>query len=409
MFAAYAMILAALITFVLFQRDLPRAWYSAGVLLLIGMFVLHVVQVDIEERLGVERGGLLHLTLNGALWLGAVWVSHNGLGFNFVPFLLFMLVAQAVVTLSTWQSALYAVVLILGLSGAFWLKGFSLAVVITNILSLSTGLVFVLVFSAVLSLYRQQTERANTLLAQLTAANAQLEQARQRERDLAVAEERVRIARDIHDGLGHHLTALNVQLQAAARLAERDPARAAAAISTSRELAQAALAEVRQSVAAMRRTPLDGRSLPDALAALAADFSRRVDLEATVAIGGEPVDLAPAAAQTLYRAAQEGLTNAQKHGGARRVQITLWTADGGRTAGGQVPPHDRAALVILTVVDDGAGGAAEAGGGFGLAGLRERAGQLGGRLVAGPGAGGGFVLRLELPYQERSDDPNRTR
>jgi signal transduction histidine kinase len=381
MVAAYAMVLASLVTFVLNQRDLPAPQFYLGLIALGALFVLHVVMVDLERLLGERRAGLLHLGAGGALWALVTWISLGSGNFNFVPFLLFMLVAQAIVILPFGGALLYTLALLATFSAALGLHGFSAEAIASNLVSLSTGLVFVAVFSTVLNLYRRQTERAETLLAQLSAANAELEAARRRDRELAVAEERVRLARDIHDGLGHHLTALNVQLQAAARLLERDPVRAAAAIATSREVAQAALDEVRQSVAVMRRTPLDGQSLPDALATLAVEFARRAELRAALDVRGAPVELSPAAAQTLYRAAQEGLTNAQKHGAAHSVRLLL---DYG------------AQTVALDVEDDGAA-TGPPGPGFGLAGLRERAEQLGGSLVAGPREGGGFALRLEFP------------
>lgn len=382
MFAAYAMLLASLALFALFQRDLPRPAYALGLLALAAMFVLHVVLLDLEARLGEQRAGMLHLALNGALWLLVSWLSLGSDDFTFTPYLLYLLIAQAVVTMRPWHAALYSVGLIGVWLGMLWLDGFSAGEIAANAFALSTGLIFVVSLSYVLNLYRAQTERAEALLAQLTAANVALEAARRREKELAVAEERVRIARDIHDGLGHHLTALNVQLQAAARLIERDPARALDAVTTSRELAQAALDEVRQSVAAMRQTPLDGRGLPEALASLVGDFGRRAELDATLAVSGAPVALTAAAAQTLYRAAQEGLTNAQRHGAAATVRLTLAYGPGG---------------VSLTVVDDGAGAAGANGGGFGLAGLRERAEQLGGAFAAGPLPAGGFQLRIAVP------------
>lgn len=382
MLAAYGMILAAMVTFALFQRDLDPPRYYLGLMGLSAMFVLHVVVIDLEARLGEPRASMLHLLTNGLLWLVVSWAAFASDNFSFVPYLLFLLVAQAMVNWPPRIGAAYTVGMLLCWHGLLWLQGHTLGELLANFLALSGGLIFVITFSYVLRLFRAQTERAEALLAQLQAANAELEGARRREKELAAAEERVRIARDIHDGLGHHLTALNVQLQAAARLLERDPARAAAAVATSREVAQAALDEVRQSVAAMRRTPLDGRGLPEALATLVGDFQRRADLVATLEVAGSPVPLSPAAAQTLFRAAQEGLTNAQRHAAAGSVHVSLVFAP---------------AAATLAVADDGAGAALSFGGGFGLAGLRERAEQLGGRFAAGPRPGGGFLLELEVP------------
>lgn len=389
MFAAYAMVLAALISFALNQRDLPPSRYYLGLLILTGIFILQVVLVDLEQWLGELRAGVVHLSVNGVLWLVVTWLALESANFSFVPFLLFLLVGQAIVVFPAWGAVCYTLVLLGGSNALFWLHGFTLSEMGANQLSMSTGLIFIVVFSTALKLYRAQTERAEALLAELTRANAELELARRRDQELAVAEERVRLARDIHDGLGHHLTTLNVQLQAAARLIERDPARAAAAIATSREVAQAALAEVRQSVAVMRRIPLDGRSLPDALATLASEFGHRTDIQTNFSMKGEPAELSPAAAQTLYRAAQEGLTNAHKHGAARSIQLTLSYTPG---------------AAALCVQDDGTA-TNGLGSGFGLAGLRERAEQLGGNLAAGPHPNGGYLLTIEVcdaPGQEVS-------
>jgi signal transduction histidine kinase len=235
--AAYAMIFAAIVTFALFQRDLSTSRFTLGLVGLAAIFVLHVLIPDLEAQLGQHRSEQLHLALCGGLWLLVSWTALASDNFSFVPFLLFMLVAQAVVVLPALGATAYSAALLAGFSALLWFDGLTLALIGANLLSLSTSLIFVVVFSTVLNLYRRQTERAEALLSELTTANVALEQARIRERELAVAEERVRLARDIHNGLGHHLIVLTVQLQAAARLIERDPARAATAIATSREVA----------------------------------------------------------------------------------------------------------------------------------------------------------------------------
>jgi signal transduction histidine kinase len=252
--------------------------------------------------------------------------------------------------------------------------------------SLAVGIVFVMALAALLRRNAEQTRHAQELAAELRETNAELLAARQRERELAVAEERVRLAREIHDGLGHHLTVLSVQLQVARKLVESDPARAAEVIETCRTEARSALEEARRSVAMMRRTPLDGRSLEQALTELTGEFDAHSDLGVRLTVEGEERALDPARAMTLFRAAQEGLTNAQKHAhGAEHVTVALQF---GREA------------IFLRIRDDGrAVGAAGTGGGFGLLGLRERVEQLGGRLTAGSGEGGGFELVLEVPRE----------
>jgi signal transduction histidine kinase len=137
-------------------------------------------------------------------------------------------------------------------------------------------------------------------------------------------------------------------------------------------------------VAALRQSPLDGRSLRAALEKLTSDFAQAAALQTSFGQQGQAVPLPAAAAMTVYRAAQEGLTNVQKHAAhvtAVTVMLTYTEAD-----------------VRLTVQDNGTTAALpHEGSGFGLAGLQERADQLGGTLRAAPQSPQGFVLELRLP------------
>jgi len=236
----------------------------------------------------------------------------------------------------------------------------------------------------------EQSERAEGLLADLQAAHLELKAAQEKEKELAIAEERMRLARDIHDGLGHHLTVLSIQLQAADKLVARNPQAAAEAIRLSRNEAQAALDEVRQSVGMMRRPPSESQPLPRLLADLAREFSEHTGLAARFESSGAPVELAPFAQHTLFRAMQESLTNVQKHGReVRTIQVRL---------------DYEAQAVHLTVRDDGRQGEPAGSGGYGLQGLRERLDQLGGQLCCGPGTGGGFEVDVRIPLEESSHD-----
>lgn len=382
MIAAYTILLTALISFILSAHRIAPGAYYTTIVCLSAMFVLQVFFRDLQDRLGEPRAGWLLLGVSAALYLLASYFGLRAEGVSFLPFVLFMLTAQAMVVLPWWPAAAYVGLLTLGWLGALALLGASLGDLLVNLVSIGLGQIFTVTFARVLVLFQQQTARAQALAAELQAANQALASAAERERELSAAEERLRLARDIHDGLGHHLTVLNVQLQAAARLVERDPPRAAQVLAICRDEAQAAMAEVRQSVAAMRHSPLDGRPLEEAIAALVAEFDRASPLDVTFRREGEPAELTQAAALTLYRAAQEGLTNAQKHALAGRVAVTLAFAPG---------------AAALRVRDDGAGAAASGACGFGLAGLRERAAQLGGTLSAGPRPDGGFLLEVEVP------------
>jgi len=385
---SYVMIVGAMALFVLWQENLP-AWRFYGTLGALSALLMintpaWAEATGFHDEDSAAPSTWAFFLVSAVLVFGSFWLSIE-VDESFIPFLMFMLAGQATATFPLRIALGYSAALVLGFAAILWFDGAPLAGVGGNILSTSMGMVFVIMFTIIAQRYGQQTARAEALLADLRMANAELAAARERERDLAVAEERVRLARDIHDGLGHHLTVLNVQLQAAAKLIRSDSSQAAATISVCRDVAQAALAEVRQSVASMRATPLDNQPLHDAIKSLVTQFDQRSPVDARFILEGTPVPVAPHAAMTLYRAAQEGLTNLQKHADAQHAMVTLRFASDG---------------VSLAVENDGlATSTPGSGGGFGLAGLRERAEQLGGTFTAGPLLNNGFQLNLMLPVE----------
>lgn len=237
-----------------------------------------------------------------------------------------------------------------------------------------TGIVFVVVFTRVAASERE----ARTALAE---ANQLLREQASQVEELATTKERNRLAREIHDSLGHYLTVVNVQIGAAQAILEQDRPRALDHLSKAQALTQEGLAEVRHSVAALRASPTEGRPLPEALAKLAEQWNAaglKTELKITPAIR----PLTPQANLTLYRAAQEALTNVGKHAQATNVELQLDYRD-----------QD---LVRLTVKDDGIGSDNSVGG-FGLLGVRERVQQLSGTVRVHSVAGEGFTLEVELP------------
>jgi signal transduction histidine kinase len=386
---SYVMIVGAMALFVLWQDNLP-AWRFYGTLgALSALLTVNTPAwadaTGFHDEDPAAPSTWVFFLVSAALVFLAFWLSIR-VRESFIPYLLFMLAGQATATVPLRWALSYSVALLGGFAALLWLVGAPLLDIFGDVMTTSMGMVFVIMFTIIAVRYGEQTARAEALLANLRTANAELAAARQRERDLAVAEERVRLARDIHDGLGHHLTVLNVQLQAAAKLVRTDPSQAAATIGVCRDVAQAALAEVRQSVAAMRATPLDKEPLHAALKSLVEQFDQRSPVDARFILQGTPVPVAPQVAMTLYRAAQEGLTNLQKHADAQHAVVTL-----------RFMPDS----VSLLVENDGTvtGARSSTNGGFGLAGLRERAEQLGGSFTAAPLADGGFQLNLTLPVK----------
>jgi signal transduction histidine kinase len=234
-------------------------------------------------------------------------------------------------------------------------------------------------FTAVVTELLQREQRAR---AQLSAAHEQLRGQAAQAEELATTRERNRLARDIHDGLGHHLTVVQMQVQAARALLPVDPERADAVLAGAQQQATDALAAVRRSVASLRE-PQGRPALRVALEALAVQTSD-AGLPARLEVVGTPRAVTPEVEEALFRAAQEGLTNVRKHAGARTARIVLDFGEAGTTR--------------LEVSDDGRGlGTGGGAPGFGLLGLRERADRLGGRVDLSSVPGQGTALRLEVP------------
>jgi signal transduction histidine kinase len=215
------------------------------------------------------------------------------------------------------------------------------------------------------------------------AEQAELE--REEQARLAVAEERARIARELHDVVGHSVSVMTVQAAAVRRLLEPEQDKEREALLVVEQTGREALAEMRRMVGVLRR--------PEEAPALAPQPSlehldqllsttREAGLPVELRIEGTPTELPPALDTTAYRIVQEALTNAVKHANAGRAEVLVrYGTD----------------TVELVVSDDGRGNGDGGGGGHGLVGIRERVSVYGGELKAGPQAGGGFRLRATLP------------
>jgi signal transduction histidine kinase len=253
---------------------------------------------------------------------------------------------------------------------------------VADLLMFTVGLVFAVAIAGVAVRADASRRRAEQLLAELADSHRQLGEYAERVGALAAAEERNRLARDIHDSLGHHLTAVAIQLEKAVAYRPRDADQADRAVADARGSARAALAEVRGSVAVLRSPP--STSLAAALEALKGQLDTgSVHIECAVH-GDESGHTG--ALSALYRAAQEGLTNAVRHAGAGRIEVTArFTAES----------------ASLTVRDDGRGLPDDRRDGFGLTGMRERLAAVGGELLFRGGPAGGTVLTATVPREVR--------
>ncbi|MFF6998552.1 sensor histidine kinase [Streptomyces sp. NPDC008313] len=220
------------------------------------------------------------------------------------------------------------------------------------------------------------------------------ERTREEEARRRVAEERLRIARDLHDVVAHHIALVNVQAGVAAHVMDKRPDQAKEALAHVREASRSALNELRATVGLLRQSgdpeaptePAPGLARLDELA----DTFRNAGLPVEVARADHGTTLPAAVDLAAYRVIQEALTNVRKHAGSgARAEVSVV----------RVGPR-----VEVTVLDDGPGqdGEPQEGGGHGLLGMRERVTALGGSCTAGPRYGGGFRVHAILPVENRT-------
>lgn len=239
------------------------------------------------------------------------------------------------------------------------------------------SLVFVLLLMNAAIAERQSREQRDVALLQLRQYALRIE-------DQATLQERNRIAREIHDSLGHSLTALNLQLETALKLGQSQPDKAQAFITQAKQLASQALREVRQSVSTMRSDALLGQSLPDAIATLTTQFQAATGVLPICTINlSRPL---PNEINTaVYRILQESLTNISKYASATEVEIELKTT-----------PNE----LYLATQDNGKGfNSNQNTTGFGLQSMRDRTTALGGtfKIYSYPQSGCRIAVKIPLP------------
>jgi signal transduction histidine kinase len=221
--------------------------------------------------------------------------------------------------------------------------------------------------------------------AELQLKTERLERERA-EQSQAVAEERARIARELHDVVAHSVSATVVQAEAAEEVLSHAPDRARQSLARIQDTGREALGEMRRLLGIMRDAPGGEELAPQPRVA---DLERMVeesqaeDLSVTLTVEGELRELPAGVELSAYRIIQEALTNVRKHAG--------------RPANASVVVRYGEAALELEIVDDGQGLSAEGGQGHGLVGMRERVAFFGGEFSAGPGKEGGFVVRARFP------------
>jgi signal transduction histidine kinase len=348
--------------------------------LLLGALYLYLEVRDEEyfHRFPSPPGTALYFVIQLAIALTVQIILLSGL----IWLMWLPLVVQAVERLSGPWRWIVAAVPLAGYLLAIGLNSSEEAEVWLNLLVVGPAVLFVAVFTELRANERKARQEAEMLVERLESANHQLAAYAVQAEELAATQERNRMAREIHDNLGHYLTIINVQLEAARHVINSDSGRALEAINTAQRLTKEGLTEIRRSVTSLRDSPVTGRPLPEAIATLV-DEMRRAGIVTQFGVRGDRRRLDAPIKLILYRTVQEGLTNVRKHARASRVDLML--------------DYTHPSEVHLSVKDNGVGALTVDNGGFGLLGVNERVGSVGGSVELETAPGQGFSLAVAVP------------
>jgi signal transduction histidine kinase len=222
-------------------------------------------------------------------------------------------------------------------------------------------------------------------LGELRRAHAALAATAEQKQELAVLRERARLARAMHDNLGHALVVMNIKLEAAQLLYDRDPARGDAELEATRTLIRTAMAELRHALADLRAPAAEHDDLPSALQRLAHELQMRTGIAVTCRVAADLPPVPVEAREAIWYVAREALTNVERHAAAASLTLSL--------------EFQRAGW-LLRVVDNGAGMShtdLRRPDHYGVLGMREHMKEIGGRFDIQRGAGGGTVVEAHVP------------
>jgi signal transduction histidine kinase len=362
------------------------------------VFLIAVAVIDLAANSNREGPLALNIAVMTAIALSFIWRRSQ-------PLVTVVATLGGLLVMATWLTEppdMFAAVLMLvsvsyaagrhlaGRRSVVALAAGVVVVVTVAIIFDPSDIFFPVAFFWIVPWLAGRTIRNQTILARELAEKAErAAHARGEEERRAIALERGRIARELHDVLAHNLSVMVVQAAAARRIVERNPGKAVEVAALIERTGREALAEIRYLFGPVRHGEGEDLSGPPSIARVddLARGARSAGLKVELRVVGEPVPLPAGIDLTAYRIVQESLTNALKHAGSGRASVTI-----------AYEPNE----VIISVEDDGEGpreaeGLSATGGGHGLVGMRERAALYGGLVQAGRRRGGGFAVRARLP------------
>lgn len=329
-------------------------------------------------KIGTKSIKLFYFALQ--LIIGGLIVYYGkGIGFNYL--ILLPLVAHTAMLLDQdWMLAANVGIIVTFVFSIFSYSR-SLAVVWASVPIFFAGQVFILIFTQMAVTEQRARMKLESLAKELSDANKHLSDYADRVRELTITQERNRMAREIHDGLGHYLTTINMQMKAASAIIDKDKSKAKEMLENAQNLSATALVDVRNSVFALRQEPDQLAPLTERImemAQTASTLNRKID----VTILGDPRNINPQTDLTLFRAAQETINNANKHSNASSVKLIL--------------DYSSSECITLEAIDDGIG-SDEINHGFGLLGIQERVRLLNGAIQINTSPGKGFKIKITIP------------
>ncbi|MBN2657768.1 MAG: sensor histidine kinase [Spirochaetales bacterium] len=267
-----------------------------------------------------------------------------------------------------------------------------LLLALRNLLFSANEVLFIIFMILEIQTYLEETKRVKELNAalyesseQLRISNTQLREYALRNEDMARLKERNRLAREIHDTIGHYLTAMDMGVKTCLHLIEKSPDLVKGHLEKVNSLTKRSLSDVRRSIKELQPDALSRYSLIPALEELAAEISSVSRTKVSFEVKGEPFRLSSQLEEFFYRAVQEGISNSVRHGAASRIRCSLgFSSD----------------AVAVSVEDNGRKGG-EPVRGFGLSHLEQKTGELSGLMEYGKREEGGFFLHITIPQSRR--------
>lgn len=311
-------------------------------------------------------------------------IIYYGKGAGFSTLILLPIVAHSVIALDENWSLVTNFGILLTFFVAVWSYSTNLMEVWQGFPLFFAGQVIVLIFTQMAVTEQRARQKLQNLAEELSEANKHLSEYAGQVKELTVTQERNRFAREIHDGIGHYLTTINMQINAANALIKSDPIKAAEMLQKAKRLTAEVIVDVRDSVYALREESVNLEDLSGQIEALV-DGARTPGWDIEMIVRGETYPLTPQAHLTTYRAAQETINNAKKYSGGSRIEVELDYSD----------PEK----FLFTTRDNGKG-TEEMSAGYGIIGIRERVRLLKGEVNIANKPGEGFIVKIELPVDK---------